>query len=99
MSIRAWANRCFGRAQLGDTRRTRRLVAMAESAATRPAGRVTEVFSRPAERQAAYDLLEHDTVDRQRVAECLFDATTRMATHVSRLLVAVDGSSLSLTDR
>jgi hypothetical protein len=99
MSIASWAAESFGRAQLGDERRTRRLVAMAEATARRPAGRVTEVFSRPAERQAAYDLLEHDCVPQQQVAGALFDATARSAKDQDRVFVAVDGSSLTLTDR
>src|SRR5262249_38313011 len=58
-SERAWAIESFGHAELGDERRTRRLVGMARRAARSPAGRVTEVFCQPAERQAAYDFLEH----------------------------------------
>jgi hypothetical protein len=98
MSIQKWAEACFGQAKLNDVRRTRRLVAMAADAARRPAGKVTEVFKCPARRQAAYDLLEHDQIDPSAVSASLFDATAWSARKQERVFVAVDGSSLTLTD-
>lgn len=99
MTIRTWAEGCFGRAELGDARRTRRLVAMAESAARTPAGRVTEVFRDAGARQGAYDLLEHDSVSAGAVSDALFEATARSAHDQDHVLIAVDGGSLTLTER
>jgi Transposase DNA-binding len=52
---REWAYSEFGRAELGDARRTGRLVSMAAAAARRPGGKVLDVFRSSAERQGAYD--------------------------------------------
>ena len=98
-SVNAWAERTFGSADLGDKRRNRRLVAMAKLAARKPAGRVTEVFTSSADRQAAYDFLEHDCVSVERTQAAVFDATARSCASEPRVLVVVDGSSLGLADR
>lgn len=98
---RSWSQDTFGEAELGDSRRTDRLVRMAETVLRRPAGRVTEVFVRDADRQGAYGLLENSAVTPDAVGEAAFRATiaqlrTRGLTHVE---VALDGGSLTLTDR
>jgi len=46
---RAWAYEEFGHAELGDTRRTARLVRMAASLAERPGGKILDVFRSNAE--------------------------------------------------
>lgn len=98
MSIRTWAHVVFGGADLGDNRRTRRLVAMARQAARNPGGRITQVFPVAADRQAAYDFLEHDTVRSARVAETVFDSTARASDSHEVVVVPLDGTSLTLTD-
>ncbi len=55
---KAWAQIEFGQAALGNSLRTSRLVMMAETAAQRPAGKVTEVFESSAAREGAYRFLE-----------------------------------------
>jgi hypothetical protein len=94
-----WAAKAFGEAELGDERRTKRLVAMAARAARAPAPHVTEVFREAAERQAAYDFLEHDQVPVEGVGEALFRSTTHACGNQDRVLVVLDGTSLTLTDR
>src|SRR5690606_40569646 len=59
----AWASEEFGHTELGDSRRTRRLLQMVTRAAQRPAGTVTAVFSKGRERQGAYDFLESKYVN------------------------------------
>jgi len=97
-TVQGWAYEEFGDAELGDSRREHRLLRMAATAATRPAGRVSEVFSVAAERQGAYDLLENDDIDCDALAKAMFRAAARRASG-DYALVAVDGSSLTLTDR
>lgn len=97
-SIRAWAEQNFGGARLGDQRRSRRLVQMAQQAALAPAGHVTQVFRAPAQRQAAYDFLEHDQVPVRAVGDALFEATARACQRECRVMIALDGTSLTLTD-
>jgi len=53
-----WAKKTFGDTELGDERRTARLVAMAAQLARTPGGTVGQVFTEDAERQGAYDFLE-----------------------------------------
>ncbi|MBZ0235053.1 MAG: IS4 family transposase [Deltaproteobacteria bacterium] len=99
MTAQAWAEETFGNAQLGDVRRTRRLVSMARRAALAPAGLVTEVFRVAAERQAAYDLLEHDNVSAEALSESLFRATAHSCRAQKRVFVLLDGASVGITDR
>lgn len=93
----AWARQEFGSASLGDARRTRRLIEMAATAAKAPAGRVSEVFTTARAAQAAYDFLEHDTVE----ASSMLDAAARSTLGRSKesfVVVPIDGSSLTLVD-
>ena len=94
-----WALETFGQAAVGDTRRAARLVSMAARAASTPAGRVTEVFQSSAEREGAFRLLENPSVASERVADALFEATARLCKPEKLIYVALDGSSLTLTDR
>lgn len=101
MSVSAacdWASEEFGRAELGDRRRTRRLVRMAATAMQRPAGRILEVFQTSAERQGAYDLLANGEVRHGPMTESLGSATAARCIDESGVYVSIDGSSLSLTD-
>jgi hypothetical protein len=95
----AWAREEFGDAELGDARRTYRLVRMANRSAMRPAGRVLEVFSSSAERQGAYDFLENHDIDASAVAKAMYVATSRRCAEDAYVFVSVDGSSLTLSDR
>jgi hypothetical protein len=96
----AWALEEFGRAQLGDARRTARVVTMATQLAERPAGKVTEAFPTSAGRQGAYNILESERI----VAEQLVDAAGRACArraadaHHPFVYVPVDGTSATLTD-
>lgn len=97
--LRAWACDEFGRADLGDARRTLRLVRLAGRVAERPAGAVSVVFENAGERQAAYDFLRNDAIRSAAVLGATAQATaTRCADHES-VYVVIDGTSLTLTDR
>jgi hypothetical protein len=93
-----WAQRVFGGAQLGDARRTARLVRVAARAAESPAGKVTEVFREPAERQGSYDLLENVAVAAAELTEALGRSTAHACSDFERVLVVLDGTSLTVTD-
>ena len=95
---RTWAEREFGDAELGDERRTRRLVEIAAGALRHPAGRVTEVFGTDAERQGAYDFLENDAVGAGAILEAAVRATVRRVSNQPYAFVAIDGTSVSLID-
>jgi hypothetical protein len=67
--------------------------------AARPDGCVSRVFQRPAQRQAAYDLLEHDAVSAHAVSTAIGEAAARECALHRRALVVLDGSALTVTDR
>lgn len=67
--------------------------------AERPAGRVLDVFETSAERQGAYDFLENGSVTAAALAESIGEATLMRAAAEGAAFVAVDGTSLQLTDR
>lgn len=94
-----WAQRTFGRVAAGDERRVRRVVQIAAKVALRPAGAVTEVFEDSAAREAAYRLLSNGAVTSASLGEAMFAATAKQCAAKRRVYVALDGSSLSMTDR
>jgi Transposase DNA-binding len=78
-TIRAWAEEQFGMAALGDARRTRPLLEMAEAVARRPAGRVSAAFMQSREREGAYDFFESPHASRDPLAESMFRSTAERA--------------------
>jgi Transposase DNA-binding/Transposase DDE domain len=94
----AWATEQFGGAALGDSRRTARLVKMAARAARAPAGRVSAVFDHARERQGAYDFLEERHSSSAAMIEASSLSVVRRLSGAPRVIVAVDGTSLEVTD-
>lgn len=94
-----WAQREFGRTQLGDRRRTRRLIEIAARAAASPAGRVSQLFATSAEREAAYRFLENEAVDPEELGRAARLATANRCFEHDFLFVPVDATSLNLPDR
>lgn len=94
-----WAREEVGRAALGDVRRTRRAIEMAAGAAANPSGKVSTVFDDAKDREGAYDFLENQHVSATALAESIFVATAERARGEPFVYVAIDGSSLTLTDR
>lgn len=93
-----WAETEFGEAELGDSRRGRRLIRMAATMALRPAGRICQVFTTSAERQGAYDLVANHALSPTKVLASAARATCNRAQE-GEVIVAVDGTSLTLVDR
>jgi hypothetical protein len=94
----AWATKVFGSTCLGDCRRTSRLVKMLEEAARNPSGKVSAAFTRDCDREGAYDFLESPHSKQEVIAAKVFEHTTSHVTAGQRVLVPIDGSSLSLSD-
>jgi hypothetical protein len=95
--IQGWARQTFGEARLGNVSRVRRLIGMAATLAQRPAGTVTAVFGDAAEREGAFRLLSSKHVRPEAVVDAVAGATLRKCR--GRVYCAIDGSSLTLTDR
>ena len=94
-----WAEASFGGADLGDVRRSKRMVQMMGRLASEPSGRITRVFGDGADRQGAYDFVEHQSVSAQSVVNAVGMACARACRDHKRVLVALDGTSVSLVDR
>jgi hypothetical protein len=94
-----WALEQFGGAQLGDARRTTRLVRIAAFAARSPAGTVTAVFDDDAELQGAYDFLESPHIEAAALELGVGQAAAQSCGRESHVFAAVDGSSLTFVDR
>lgn len=93
-----WARDEFGDADLGDRRRSDRLVAMAASAARRPGGRITQVFAQDAARQGAYDFLESARIEARGIVAAIAAASLRRISAEECVVIPVDGTSLTLSD-
>lgn len=94
----AWAEQEFGDAELGDARRTRRLVLLAADAARRPSGVVSKACSTSASREGAFRLLENGHVRPEAVASAIHKRTVQRCRGGGIVFVAVDGSSLTVDD-
>lgn len=99
MSADEWAVEEFGRAELGDLRRSERLVLMARRAAETPSGLVSEVFASKAERQGAYDFLESEKTRYEPLADAMGVAAARRSEGHAYSVVPVDHCSLSLLEK
>lgn len=93
-----WAKEEFGHANLGDERRTKRLTQMALRAALFPSGKLSDVFQSAAEAQGAYKFVENDSVKAEAISHAAGLASAKRCANEALVFVAVDGSSLTLTD-
>jgi hypothetical protein len=82
-----------------DARHTRRFQMMLVSADATRGRTIASTYKVPAERQAAYDFVEHDTVQPDCVLDVIAEATAREAAKHEEVLLVLDGSSLNLVDR
>lgn len=94
-----WAREEFGGADLGDSRRTRRLVQIASALAERPGGVVTRVMLRADEREGAFRFIENTRVEVDAIAGASHLATARRLADETEVVVAMDQASLTITDR
>jgi hypothetical protein len=97
-AARLWAQEEYGQAELGDARRTSRVVRMLDRAMCYRAGKVTQVFTSGAERKGAYRLLEDDDVLPESLIDAAGCACARRSAAYPYVLVPVDGSSATLAD-
>lgn len=98
-STLAWAEAEFGHAELGDVRRTRRLVRMAAEVASRPAGTVTRACRSDASCEGAFRLLENPSILPAAVTAAVELASAKRCAEEPFVYVPVDATSLKLVDR
>jgi len=94
-----WAIEEFGHVELGDRRREDRCVRIAAALVRSPAGRVSDVFARDAERQGAYDFLENTAIRASSLGIAASQACAERCREQKRCLVLIDGTSLKIVDR
>jgi hypothetical protein len=92
-----WAREQLATANFGHGARVKRAVLMLGHAARRPAGRMSDVFTRPADLQGAYDFVEGD-VSPAAITRAFAEATLRAVGSARFCYVPFDGTSLTLTD-
>ncbi len=75
LDTKTWAQQQFGDCDLGDKRRTKRLVKMAEQIANNPAGSFPDQMERWGDVKAAYRLFDRDDVTFESIASPHWEAT------------------------
>jgi hypothetical protein len=97
-SVEQWAEYEFSRVDLGDKRRTDRLIRLAAEVARRPAGTVTGACASSASREGAFRWLENWAVRPEPVARAVEEAALERCRGQRRVYVPVDATSLTVTD-
>ena len=92
-----WAQDTFAQANLGDTRRTKRLVQLATALANHTGQSIVQSMSSPAEIEAAYRFVRNQSIDASAIAEAGFQASVEQAQTHDCLLALEDTTSLSFT--
>ena len=92
----AWASDTFGQVELGDARRTRRLVSIAASLARGPSGQVMASIQDPAEREGAFRFLGSDKFDVDELSDGICASTLARCSGLT--YCPVDGASIGLSD-
>jgi hypothetical protein len=95
---RRWAEDEFGGVQLGDRRRTLRLVRLASEVASRPAGTITRACATSASREGAFRWLENKAVQHRPVAQAVEQATLKRCGRRATVFVPIDATSLTIVD-
>lgn len=95
---RNWAQEQFGHADLGDVRRTRRLVQLAAEVTSRPSGIVSRACATSASREGAFRLLESRKACPTPLREAIFEKTAKDCRGKGTVIVPVDATSLSFDD-
>jgi Transposase DNA-binding/Transposase DDE domain len=96
--VEKWARDEFGGAMLGDPRRTARAIEIAARVAERPAGTITGAVREEAEREAAFRFVRNAHISVVALARSAHVATLRRCAAHKFVFVAIDQSSIGLTD-
>ncbi|NHB87653.1 IS4 family transposase [Photorhabdus tasmaniensis] len=92
-----WAKDTFQHAELGDKRRTKRLVQLTGSLANQTGQSLVQSLHSPADIEAAYRFTRNQSVSPQAIAEAGFAATVAHANAYDCLLALEDTTSLSFS--
>ncbi len=92
-----WAVETFGTAELGDLRRTDRLVKMATAIAENPSASLPESMRNWADTLGAYRFLDNASITHEQIMEPHWMATRQEALQRSRVLLAADTTDINLS--
>ena len=95
VTSRVWARKTFGSAELGDERRTRRLVKVAADLADSFGASLSGASVTSAAQEGAYRLARNPSVEPEQIAEAGFFATVERARGCRTVLALEDTTSLS----
>lgn len=89
----------FGNAQLGDRRRTKRLVELADQIVARPGGTLPQKLRSPADLQAFYRLMDCDKVTHEAILESHRQSVLEKIRSSDQLVLIIhDGTELDFTN-
>jgi hypothetical protein len=94
----SWAEEEFGAADLGDVRRTARLVQLATVLGSQPQTSLPEASNDPAILKAAYRFFDNDLVEPDAILDSHIQSTTRRMQTVPLVLAVQDTTYLDWTD-
>lgn len=89
-----WAKEQFGKSDLGDPRRTARLVKLASSIAKEPGKPLVNITQSPADMEGAYRFIRNEHINANAIAESGFQATAEQAQSHDLLLALEDTTTL-----
>jgi hypothetical protein len=92
-----WAVETFGTAELGDLRRTDRLVKMATAIAENPSASLPESMRNWADTLAAYRFLDNLDVTHEQIMQPHWKTTREEALHHARVLLPADTTDINLS--
>lgn len=95
----AWAQQQFGNADLGDPRRTARLVKLASAIANEPGKKMVNLAQSPADMEGAYRLIRNEKVLASAIADAGFQVTANMAMQHDLLLALEDTTTITYTHK
>ncbi len=88
----------FDHAQLGDKRRTKRLVKLVDQMCLRPGGTLPQKFRSPADLQAFYRMMHRDDVTHQAILDAHRQATLNKINQIDKpILILHDTTELNFT--
>lgn len=95
MDNKQWSDTTFGNANLGDPRRTERLVKLAASLASAPGKSIVNVSQSPADMEGAYRFIRNEKVKASAIAEAGFTTTVSCASTYDTLLALEDTTTIT----
>jgi len=99
MNNTQWATNTFGQADLGDPRRTTRLVKLAATLANEPGKPFVSITQSPADMEGAYRFIRNEHVSADAIAKAGYQITAEHAAKHTLLLALEDTTAITYSHR